>query len=205
MTHLGERLTDFVFGELSASDMEDARRHLDTCADCRNHVEQFDRTRSMLKMAPDVEPPRHIVFEFEKPRAIWRWLVPAAVAAAVLVAVLIATPMQIQWQNSQLTITFGAGFTPARAGLQPASTPLPAVTAPQPQPIDYDRIAQQVASSERPWLIEQFKKRDAEQMKRFEFLRGSVVYLEGQQQALEKDTVRNASTIQTLAAGMGGQ
>src|SRR5579884_302713 len=107
MTHLGERLTDFVFGELSQNEMEEAQRHLTNCEDCRQSVEQFEQTRSMLKMSPEVEPPRHIVFEFERPRRLWTWLVPVGVAAALIVAVLLTVPMQVQWHDSQLTINLG--------------------------------------------------------------------------------------------------
>src|SRR5262249_24209165 len=107
MTHLGERITDFVFGELPAADMDAARRHIAVCAECRQEVEQFEHTRSMLKMSPDVEPPRHIAFELEKPRSIWRWFVPVATAAAIIITVLVAMPVGVQWKDSQLTIAFG--------------------------------------------------------------------------------------------------
>jgi hypothetical protein len=203
MTHLGERLTDFVFGELSGNDMEEARRHVTACADCRKQVEQFQATHSLLKMAPDTEPPRHIVFEFEKRRSMWTWLVPAAVAAAMILAVLIA-PMQIQWRDSQLTITVGAGVTPPQAAVKPAPVPSPVMQA-APQPIDYDRIANQVAGSERAWLIEELKKHDTEQMKQFRTLQGYLAYVESQQQALARDNVENAMNIQLLAQRSGAQ
>ena len=204
MTHLGERLTDFVFGELFGNKMEEARRHVDACPDCRKQVEQFQTTHSLLKMAPDREPPRHIVFDFEKRRSMWTWLVPAAVAAAVILAVLIATPMQIQWHDSQLTITVGAGSTTPRAALTPPLTP-PQVTQVAPQPIDYDRIANQAAGSERAWLIQELKKRDTEQMKQFRALQGYLAYVESQQQALARDNVENATNIQLLAQRSGAQ
>jgi anti-sigma factor RsiW len=194
MTHLGEHLTDFVFGELSASEMEEARRHVAACADCRKEVEQFEGTRSLLKMAPDTEPPRHIVFEFEKRRSIWTWLVPAAVAAALIIAVLIAAPMQIQWRDSQLTLSFGKR-TPPVAVVSPAVAPQPA-----PQPIDYDRIAKQVESSERAWLVEELKKHDAQEMKQIRLsLQGNLAYLQAQQQRIEHENVENAATIQRIA------
>src|SRR2546423_15026168 len=124
MTHLGEHITDFVFGELSASEMDEARRHIAGCEACRQEVEQFERTRSMLKMLPDVEPPRSIVFEVERPGTAWRWLVPVAAAAAILIAVLIALPTQVQWRDSQLTIAFG------KTAVQPVSTPVTTITTP---------------------------------------------------------------------------
>lgn len=197
MTHLGERLTDFVFGELPVTEMEEARRHLAGCADCRSQVEHFERTRSLLKMSPDVEPPRHIVFEFEKPRKIWQWLVPAMAAAAIIIAVFVALPTQIQWHDSQLTVSFGKIPAPAAA---PLLSPVAATANVQaaPQSIDYDRIASQVDASERAWLVEELKKHDAEQMKRIQFLQGTVAYLRSAQEAIDHDTVTNSANIQQL-------
>jgi anti-sigma factor RsiW len=200
MRHLGERLTDFVFGELSSNDMEEARRHVDVCGACRDQVEQFERTRSMLRMSPDAEPPRRIMFEFERPRAIWRWLVPAGVAAAVMMAVLIAAPIQIQWRDSQLTVAFGK---------MPASVPVvsPVVNSqPAPQPIDYERIIRQVESSERTWLEDELKKHDVEQLRQIRLsLEGNWKYLEAQQQRLEKENAENSANIQRIVDRSGEQ
>jgi hypothetical protein len=59
-------------------------------------VEHFESTYAMLKSSPDVEPPRRIMFEFEKPKAaagwLWRWLGPMTAAAAVAFAVVTFTP-----------------------------------------------------------------------------------------------------------------
>jgi hypothetical protein len=58
-------------------------------------VEHFESTYAMLKSSPDVEPPRRIMFEFEKPRAagwLWRWLGPMTASAAVAFAVVTFTP-----------------------------------------------------------------------------------------------------------------
>src|SRR5215831_13359658 len=58
-------------------------------------VEHFRSTYNMLKSSPDVEPPRRIMFEFEKPRQaawLWRWLAPMAASAAVAFAVVTFTP-----------------------------------------------------------------------------------------------------------------
>jgi len=130
MTHLGERLADFVFGELPANEMEEARRHLAQCGECGGQVREFERTRSLLKTSPDMDPPRQIVFEVERRTSVWRWLVPVGVAAAVLLAVLIAFPMQVQWNDSQLTIAFGNARTPAATEIN--GTP------------EYQRIAQDI-------------------------------------------------------------
>jgi hypothetical protein len=58
-------------------------------------VEHFESTYKMLRSSADVEPPRRIMFEFEKPRAagwLWRWLGPMTASAAVAFAVVTFTP-----------------------------------------------------------------------------------------------------------------
>ena len=58
-------------------------------------VEHFESTYRMLKSSTDVEPPRRLMFEFEKPRAagwLWRWLGPMTASAAVAFAVVTFTP-----------------------------------------------------------------------------------------------------------------
>src|SRR5436190_23660522 len=95
MTHLTDKIAEFVFGELSASEMTEGQRHLAQCPDCRQQVERFQGTYAMLKTSPDTEPPRRVLFEFEKrPTSawIWRWLAPMATSAAVAVAIVTLTP-----------------------------------------------------------------------------------------------------------------
>src|SRR5271166_5307345 len=106
MSHLGEKLAEFVFEELSIPEMAQARRHVAECLDCREHVEQFQMTHAMLKASPDVDPPRNIVFEFDKPRLSWwrRWAPAVAAAALVLMTITMAGRVHIQWRDAQLTI-----------------------------------------------------------------------------------------------------
>ena len=200
MRHLGEQITDFVFGELSSTEMDEARRHVAECADCRTAVEQFQHTHAMLKTSPDVEPPRRIVFEVEKRPSVfaWRWLAPIGVAAALVIAILIAAPMQIQWQESQMTITFG------KLPAQPLQPPVAAVRVPTSvQPIDYERIARDVAGSQQTWLASEFKKRDGAQVKETQRLRDQLVYIEAKQHAIEIRGIDNTATLQFLAQRSG--
>src|SRR2546427_10404948 len=85
MSHITEKLTEFIFEELSPPEMAEAKRHLTECSNCRDQVDRFQQTLALLRTAPEIEPPRNIVFEFEKPVAgrLWRWL-PAAVAIAAV-------------------------------------------------------------------------------------------------------------------------
>jgi len=93
MTHLTDKIAEFVFEELSPSEMAGARQHLAECDDCRRQVAQLQHTYTILKATPDVEPPRPVIFEFEKPARLsraWLWLSPAgaAIAASLLTAIL---------------------------------------------------------------------------------------------------------------------
>jgi anti-sigma factor RsiW len=96
MTHLGERITDYVFGEMSPSEAVAAESHVRECSECARQVEQLQRTHSLLRALPDVEPPRPIVFEVERKRPssrFWPWLAPAASAlAASILTVMLMSP-----------------------------------------------------------------------------------------------------------------
>src|SRR3954470_1205476 len=95
MTHITEKVAEFVFEELTPSAMADARLHLTQCQECRKRVEEFQSTYAMLKTSPDHELPRRILFEFEKPRStswIYRWLAPMATSAAVALAIVTLAP-----------------------------------------------------------------------------------------------------------------
>jgi anti-sigma factor RsiW len=140
MSHLGERITDYVFEELSAAEMAEVKSHLAACSACRKEVELFQRTHSLLKASPDVNPPRNIVFEFEKPamNRFWKWVAPMTAAAVLLMGVALAAPLQIRWNDSQLTIAFGRLPEPAPA--PPAVAPAPVVERVVAQPVDYARI-----------------------------------------------------------------
>jgi len=177
MPHLTEKIAEFSFGELSAQEMADAQRHLTQCPDCRQQVEQFQTTHAMLKASSDVEPPRRIMFEFEKPRAaawIWRWLAPMAASAAVAALVVTLTPRPQP----------PAQIIERRVVEQQAA-------APQAQPVDYRKIIDD--------LREELKQLDAAQTRQLQQVRHDVALLGNYQQALERETWDNAGSIQKLA------
>jgi len=117
MSHITDKVAEFVFEELSSSEMTEARKHVASCDECKVRVEQFQHTLSMLKTSPELEPPRDIVFEFEKRPAkrFWQWM-PAtvAVAALLLITIALAGRVHVQWHDSQLTIAFGQTISPAQ-------------------------------------------------------------------------------------------
>jgi len=182
MTHLTEKIAEFVCGELSPSEMAEAQRHLAECPACREQVSGFQSTYAMLKSSPDAEPPRRILFEFERPQRaawIWRWVGPMAASAAVALAVVTLTPRpQAQQQIVERIVQ------------QPVSTN--AAAAPQLQQVDYQQIIDELRAD--------LKKRDAEQTKEFQRVRGQMDYLQAYQLRIEHDTDSNASQLQLLAA-----
>jgi anti-sigma factor RsiW len=96
MSHLGERIADYLVGEMTDSEAAAASEHIRQCSDCSRQVEAFKRTLAMLQSVPDREPPRPLVFEVEQPKPsrawLWRWASPAfaAVAASVLTVMLMS-------------------------------------------------------------------------------------------------------------------
>jgi hypothetical protein len=110
MSHITERIAEFVFEELSTLEMTKAQRHVAQCAECREQVERFQQTLAILKTSPMLDPPRNIVFEVEKRRTqrMWTWVpAMAAIAALLLITVALLGRVHVQWQDSQMTIAFG--------------------------------------------------------------------------------------------------
>jgi predicted anti-sigma-YlaC factor YlaD len=160
MSHVTEKLAEFIFEELPAPEMAEARRHVAECTQCREQVSRFQQTLSVLQTAPDLEPPRNLVFEFEKPtrRRFWRWFPAAAALAGIFVmAVALAGRVHVQWNDSKLTIAFGDTVT----------------SSSQP-----DAAAALATEIQR--------------------MKGHLAYLEDRQQAVERNTMVMAATIQPI-------
>ena len=179
MGHLEDKVADFFYGELSASEMLETRHHLTECADCRFQVANFERTHLALKASPDQDPPRHIVFA-PPVRRSWRsvfdW--PAAVPALAALAALI------------IAVTVALRPVPA-----PASVSIPAPVVVQAQNVDYNRIIDDVRQSERVWLAGELEKRD----RQIQQLQGELAYYESFQRSVLRQTMENASSVQLLA------
>jgi anti-sigma-K factor RskA len=183
MTHLTDRIAEFVFGELSASEMAEGQRHLAQCSDCRQQVENFQGTYAMLKTSPDADPPRRILFEFEKrqtPGWIWRWLAPMASSAAIALAIVTLTP------RPQPQIIERAGKQEVAAA---TATPAPAPVA---QQINYQQLIDDLRA--------ELKARDAADTKEFQRVGGRMILLEAYQQSIDRDVAETKSAMQLLAA-----
>jgi hypothetical protein len=180
MAHLKDKLADFFYNELSVVEMTDARRHIEECADCRTHLQEFERMHVVLRSAPDWDPPRNIVFSEPQRSPRFAWFDWRPIAASTAVAALVAGIM--------------IRMTPAVA---PTPVPPPAVPAPivQTQKIDYDEIINNVRQSEREWMAGQLQSRDRE----IQRLRAEVAYYDSFQRAVMKETFENGSAIQLLA------
>jgi hypothetical protein len=179
MSHLGEKLAEFVFEELSTPEMAEAQRHVAGCLDCSEQVEQFRMTHVMLRTSVDVEPPRPIMFEFEKPRTMswmWRWLAPMTASAAVALAVVSLfprPPAQIVERVVQQQVA-----------AQPSQ-----VTPVSAEPVDYQKLQE--------WLTAELNKRDVAQGKDLQRVSGEVVELYKMQRA---DYRQTEGEIQYFAA-----
>jgi hypothetical protein len=185
MAHLNDKLAEFFYEELPASEMVEARRHVAGCAQCRGDIQQFEKTHLALRVSQDVDVPRRIVFAPpERPAkwAIWDWrvLAPLATAAAALV----------------ISIVSALSPAPVPAAVTPVATaPAPVAAQIPPTAVDYDRIIAQVRESDRTWLSEQLAQRDRE----IRQLQGQLAYYESFQRTVMKETLENASSIQLLA------
>jgi len=140
-------------------------------------VEHFRSTYNMLKSSPDVEPPRRIMFEFEKPRQavwLWRWLAPMAASAAVAFAVVTLTPR------------------PQSAAQQIVREVQPQVPAAAPSPVDYQAVIDQLRT--------ELKATNAAQTKEIQRVRGEMDLMAENEQQIRRDNIVNQSEIQQLAS-----
>lgn len=185
MSHLTDRLAEFVLGELSSPEMTEARRHLNDCPDCRARLNEFQQTYAMLKTSPDVEPPRRIIFEVEKPRLvpwIWRWLAPMAASAAVALAVVSLAPRPEPQIVERIV-----------------QQPLPGQPAqPAVQPVDYDRIVNELRASNEAWLAKELQKRDDAQAREIQRVRGELELVISQQWGARRDNAELMAMLQPL-------
>src|ERR1019366_8672961 len=99
-------------------------------------------------------------------------------AAALVLAVWIAAPMQVQWNASQLVISFGKVSAPAPTQATVVPTPAPQAVA---QPVDYDRIIKAVQTQ----IAIDLKNRDLQQVKTNLRTQDYLAYLKSLQDTTE--------------------
>ena len=203
MSHLEDRLAEFVYEELTASKMGEARQHVAQCLECQERVSEFQKVQHALETVPDVEVPRRVVFvESGKSTAkTWlplRWLVPSATAAALVLALVIAGPIHFDRGESGVTIAFGG--LPEAEPLQAAAQPIVV----EPQPVNYEQIVAHVTAEQQAWLESELTERiqaiSVVNGREIQRLRAEMAYLSDLQRAGVRDTLENSSSIQLLAA-----
>ncbi|PYS14163.1 MAG: hypothetical protein DMG15_08950 [Acidobacteria bacterium] len=90
MAHLGDKLAEYFYEELSSAEMTEARKHVEACIECRLDLERFERVHLALRTAPELEPPRHVVFSPRERRSWLSWLEWRTAATAGAAAALVA-------------------------------------------------------------------------------------------------------------------
>jgi anti-sigma factor RsiW len=202
MSHLEDRLGEFIYEELPASEMETAKRHVSQCLECQGRVADFQAVQHALETVPDVDVPRRTVFvESREPGSkTWlglRWLVPSATAAALVLALVIAGPIHFDWRGSGMTIAFGA---------QPEPAPVEVAEAPiviEPVPVDYEQIVARVTAEQQAWLESElngrFQSMSTASRREVRRLQAELAYMSDLQRAAQRDTLENSSSIQILA------
>ncbi len=146
MSHLEDRLAEFVFEELPSEEMTTARRHVAQCLDCQGRVSDFQKIRHSLEQLPDVDLARRMVFVPESPSLkrsprswfSFAWAVPGAVAAALVVAVVLVGPISMEWGDQGVRIAFGQEIAEPQAA--------PVVAAVDYDNLDYEFIAARLES-----------------------------------------------------------
>lgn len=109
--HLDERLSALLDGELSDDEAVAARAHLAQCAYCTAELAAVDRTRSLLRALPMVDPPVPLTL----PAPVAR---PAPSAVPVAVAAAVAVLLGIQWLPAERSVQPElAGFDQTHASI----------------------------------------------------------------------------------------
>ena len=203
MSHLEDRLAEFVYEELRASEMREARQHVAQCMECQGRVSEFQKVQHALETVPDLEVPRRVVFveSRKSPAKTWLplgWLVPSATAVALVLALVVAGPIHFDRQESGVTIAFGT--LPEAEVFEVAAQPVIV----EPQPVDYEQIVARVTAEGQAWLESELAERlqaiSVVNGREIQRLRAEMAYLSDVQRAGVRDTLENASSIQLLAA-----
>src|SRR2546428_13429944 len=90
MAHLGDKLAEYFYEELPSAEMREAREHIQGCKECRLDLERFESVHLALRAAPELEPPRHVVFSPPQRRSWLPWLAWRTAATGRAAAALVA-------------------------------------------------------------------------------------------------------------------
>jgi hypothetical protein len=188
MSHLGEKITDYLMGEMPAAEKAAAEAHLGQCSLCAGKLEEFSHTYALLQAVPDAEPPRPLVFAAEKRIArpatgsrAWRWLTPAlSAAAASIITALVLIPEPSNSLESGLPVNVATSST-------------------DPSSVDVQKILREFSVSNEQSLAAGLDERRRQALQQAQ---SEMVYWERQQRAASRGALDTARTIQLLAVKM---
>ncbi len=219
MSHLEDRVAEFVFEELAGPEMEAARQHVAQCLECQGRVAGFRKVQHSLEQLPDVEVPRRMVFVPSKTESIrsiesklrWaplRWAIPSAMAAVLVLALVLGGSLRFERNDSGFLVALGSVSEPIQA------VELQAVVADPPAPptldyasLDYaqivNRIREDIREEEEAWLRTEIDRAmatvEAANDREIQRVHAELQYLSELQRVAQREYYQNASSIQLLA------
>ena len=223
MSHLEDRLAEFVCEELTGPEMATARQHVAQCLECQGRVAGFRKVQHSLEQLPDVEVPRRMVFvpsetpsiESMKAKTRWaplRWAIPSAIAAALLLGLLLSGSFRFERNDSGFVFALGPVSDPTQTveiqpPLQALVTEVPVVTTIDYASLDYaqivSRIREDLRAEEEVWLRTEIDRVmgtvEAANDREIQRVRAELQYLSELQRVAQRDNYQNASSIQLLA------
>ncbi len=218
MSHLEDRLAEFVFEELTEPEMATVRQHVAQCLECQGRVSSFRTVQHSLEQLPDVEVPRRMVFlpsatESKSSGWLWKWGVPAAIAAVLMLAVLLSGSLRFERNPSGYAVVLGpvndAGQT---VESQPGVAAVPVSPTIDYASLDYtqiaDRIREDIRAEQESWFRSEIDMAigslQGANDREIQRVRAELQYLSELQRVAQKEYYQNASHIQLLAARTGG-
>lgn len=211
MSHLEDRLAEFVFQDLPKAEMEHASRHVAQCLECQQKVQSFQKTLGLLERIPGSDVPRRMVFvaspsssdrrsAFDWARLAWG--LPSGVAALLLLAVLVGGGVSVDWSEG-FQVAFGT------QGPRPVVVESAAADVDYEQ-LDYERIASELSASYGAAIedmrselvrmrveLERFDDFDSVEIQR---LRAEIQNLYNQNQLVQRNIYDQNAAVQQIAS-----
>ncbi len=146
------RLTAFAYGDLSETEASQVRQHLGRCLACEQERRAITEVQRLLDAVPAptvaVDLPRlyrDVADGHGRQVRRWRFVALAGLAAAVVVAALLVSHLEVRVDANQLVLRWGAGPTaPDRPELPPPAPPRPQETTTAAPLISTAEINQQL-------------------------------------------------------------
>ncbi len=150
LSHAGDRLSAYLDGEITGTELDAVTIHLIGCNDCRSELHDIDAARTAIRSLPRIDPPalgdlyRLPVVSGDagtsppedKPggRLAHRWRVVAAAAVAAAVAVTVAVSLGDRDGTATIDLDRLADHHVARVAVGSGASVIPAVSPRQDVP-----------------------------------------------------------------------